>query len=229
VQTPQIINFGYHIAKSRVANQTILSRAKAKVHAALKQGRGWEIFFNKSGGIYDILVEIRFVTVRGGMQMNLVIFWAVLFVVFVVVELATAGLTSIWFALGAAGALISAAIAPMPQLLWLQVVIFLLISGVTMYFTRPLARKYAKVKETHTNADRVLAMIGVVREPICNLEGRGVVYVGGKLWTARSSQDEERIEKDAQVDILRIEGVKLIVRPHVAEAVEEAGVPVSPE
>jgi len=152
--------------------------------------------------------------------MQLVIFWAVLLVVFVVVEIATAGLTSIWFALGAAGALISAAIAPMPQLLWLQVMIFLLISAVTLYFTRPLAKKYAKVKETHTNADRVLAMIGVVREPICNLEGTGVVYVGGKLWTARA-EGEEQIAKDTQVDILRIEGVKLIVRPHVAEEEQE--------
>jgi len=152
--------------------------------------------------------------------MQLIIFWAVLLVVFVVVELATAGLTSIWFALGAAGALISAAIAPMPQLLWLQVMIFLLISGVTMYFTRPLARKYAKVKETHTNADRVLAMVGVVREPICNIEGKGVVYVGGKLWTART-EGEEQIAADVQVDVLRIEGVKLIVRPHVVEEEQE--------
>lgn len=148
--------------------------------------------------------------------MNLVIFWAILLVVFVVIEIATTGLTSIWFALGAAGALISAAVAPMPQLLWLQIMIFILISGITLIFTRPLAKKYAKVKETHTNADRVLEMIGVVREPICNVEGKGVVYVGGKLWTARA-EGAEQIAKDAQVDILRIEGVKLIVRPHVAE------------
>jgi len=146
--------------------------------------------------------------------MNLVILWAVLLVAFLVIELATAGLTSIWFALGAAGALISAAVAPMPQLLWLQVIIFLIISGVTMYFTRPLAKKYAQVKKTNTNADRVLEMIGIVREPICNIEGTGTVYVGGKLWTARADQDE-RIDIDVQVDILRIEGVKLIVRKHV--------------
>ena len=146
--------------------------------------------------------------------MNLVILWAVLLVAFLVIELATAGLTSIWFALWAAGALISAAVAPMPQLLWLQVIIFLIISGVTMYFTRPLAKKYAQVKKTNTNADRVLEMIGIVREPICNIEGTGTVYVGGKLWTARADQDE-RIDIDVQVDILRIEGVKLIVRKHV--------------
>jgi len=147
-----------------------------------------------------------------------IIFWAVLLVVFVVVEFATSGLTSIWFALGAAGALLSAAVAPDASLLWLRVVIFAVISGVAVGFTRPLAKKYTMVKESPTNADRVLEMIGIVREPIHNIDGKGAVYVGGKLWTARS-EDGEPIQKGVQVDILRIEGAKLIVRPHAAQAV----------
>jgi len=57
VYIPPTINFGHHIAKSRVANKTILPRAKAKVHAAPKQGREWEIFFNKTHAIYDILIK----------------------------------------------------------------------------------------------------------------------------------------------------------------------------
>ncbi|MCL2367591.1 MAG: NfeD family protein [Oscillospiraceae bacterium] len=149
--------------------------------------------------------------------MNFVIFWAVLLVAFIVIEIVTAGLTSIWFALGSAGALISAAVAPMPGLFWLQVIIFLLISGVTLYFTRPLAKKYIKVKESATNANRVLEMVGVVREPISNIDSKGAVYVGGKIWTARSENDAP-IPEGVQVDILRIEGVKLIVREHVTEA-----------
>ena len=149
--------------------------------------------------------------------MNLIIFWAVLLVAFIVLEIATSGLTSIWFALGAAGALISAAVAPSPSLIWFQVIIFLAISGITLYFTRPLVKKYAKVKETATNADRVLDMVGIVRESIDNLDGKGAVYVGGKLWTARSD-DDTPIDEGIQVDILRIDGVKLIVRPHTTDA-----------
>ena len=148
------------------------------------------------------------------MRLNFVIFWAVLMVAFIVVEFATAGLTSIWFALGSAGALISAAVAP--GLFWLQVIIFLIISGLTIYFTRPLAKKYIQVKASATNASRVLEMVGMVREPISNIDGKGVVYVDGKLWTARSA-DETPIPEGVQVDILRIEGVKLIVREHVAK------------
>ena len=145
--------------------------------------------------------------------MNVVIFWAILLVVFLAIEAGTAGLTSIWFALGAAGALISAAVAPTLNLLWLQVLIFLVISGVSLYFTRPLAKKYVRVKETATNANRVLDMVGIVRETVDNMEGTGTVYVGGKLWTART-EGETPIEVGASVDILRIEGVKLIVKAH---------------
>ncbi|MCL2842581.1 MAG: NfeD family protein [Oscillospiraceae bacterium] len=156
--------------------------------------------------------------------MEFIIMWAVLLVLFIIIEIVTSGLTSIWLALGAAGALISAAVAPQPELLLLQIAIFLVISGVSLYFTRPLVKKYAKVRETPTNANRALEMIGIVRETVHNIDGKGTVYVDGKLWTARSETDEP-IEVDTQVDILRIEGVKLIVRPHVvaeaAPAVEE--------
>lgn len=152
--------------------------------------------------------------------MELIILWAVLLVLFIVIEVVTSGLTSIWLALGAAGALISAAVAPQSQLLLLQIAIFLVISGVSLYFTRPLVKKYAKVEEIPTNANRALEMIGIVRETVHNIDGKGTVYVDGKLWTARSEGDAP-IEVGAQVDILRIEGVKLIVRPHVTAEAEE--------
>ena len=145
--------------------------------------------------------------------MNPIIFWSVVLVACLVGELTTAGLTSIWFALGAAAALISAAVAP--ELFWLQLTIFTLVSGLSLYFTRPLAKKYFMVKETATNANRVLEMVGVVRETVDNRESKGTVYVNGKLWTART-EGESPIEVGASVDILRIEGVKLIVRPHVS-------------
>ncbi|MCL2563925.1 MAG: NfeD family protein [Oscillospiraceae bacterium] len=149
---------------------------------------------------------------------GIIIFWAMLLVAFVVIELATSGLTSIWFAIGAAGALISAAVTAPPRidLLWLQVLIFLAVSGVALYLTRPLVKKYVSSKEVPTNANRVLEMVGLVKETIHNIDGKGAVYVGNKLWTARS-EDGTPIQKGTQVDILRIEGVKLIVRPHEAE------------
>ncbi|MCL2568438.1 MAG: NfeD family protein [Oscillospiraceae bacterium] len=153
--------------------------------------------------------------------MNLLLFWGALVVVFVVlefliVEFTGRVLSAIWFALGAAGALIVTAVAP--EQFMLQLAVFLVISSVALYFTRPLSKRLSKVRPTQTNADRALAQIGVVRDAIHNLEGKGSVFVNGKLWSARS-QDGSTIEPDVQVDILRIEGVKLIVRPHIPEAV----------
>ena len=139
-----------------------------------------------------------------------IVFWAVLLVAFIAIEFATTGLTAIWFALGSVGALISAAVAPSVHMLWLQVLIFLVISGTSMYFTRPIVKKYVTVEEIPTNANRVLAMTGIVREDIHNNAGTGLVFVGGKLWTART-EDASIIAKDSPVRILRIEGVKLIV------------------
>jgi len=152
--------------------------------------------------------------------MNLLLLWGALVIVFVVlefliVEFTGRVLSAIWFALGAAGALITATLVPtfVPQL-----IVFLVLSGVTLYFTRPLAKKYAKVKVTATNANRALEMVGVVRERVNKFEG--TVHVNNKLWSARTVWGEP-IEEGALVDVLRIEGVRLIVRPHAAKAAEE--------
>lgn len=142
--------------------------------------------------------------------------WSAAIVVFLIIEGVTAGLASIWFAIGSAAALVSALFgAP----IWLQIVWFVIISGVTLYFTRPLAKKYVNSKTVPTNADRLIGMEGIVTERIDNLEGTGMVSIDGKTWTARSAGDEI-IEKGAKVNALEINGVKLIV----AEALEHAEV-----
>jgi len=143
----------------------------------------------------------------------IVILWLAALVVFLIGEGLTTALTSIWFAAGALVALIIVAIAP--ELIWLQIVVFIVVSGLALLFTRPLAKRYFNAKSMRaTNADRVLDMTGVVKEEIDNLKGTGLVYVDGKDWTARST-DGQIISKDALVQIRRIEGVKLMVEPQL--------------
>lgn len=148
-----------------------------------------------------------------------VLFWLIAFAVFLIVEAATYGLTSIYFAFGALAALICAVIDP--KIIWLQVVLFIIVSAVTLYFTRPLAKKYVNVRHLPTNADRVLNMIGIVTEDINNIEGTGAVSVGGKIWTARSLTGVN-IAKGERVRSKSIEGVKLIVMP-LSGNTDEAG------
>ena len=101
--------------------------------------------------------------------------------------------------------------------LWLQITLFLVVSALTLYFTRPLVKKYVNGKVLPTNADALIGKECKVTENIDNLNGTGAVYVDGKTWTARSD-DDEVIEVGQTVIAERIEGVKLIV----AKAAETA-------
>ena len=140
---------------------------------------------------------------------NMSVVWLVLMVVLLIIEAATAGLTCIWFALGALAALIAALF---DAAVWLQVVWFLVVSILTLWLTRPLALKYLNSRKVATNADRVVGAEGVVSEDIDNIAGTGAVKLDGKEWTARS-ESGMGISKDAIVIVKRIEGVKLIVDP----------------
>ena len=147
--------------------------------------------------------------VIGSWVLGATVFWAAAIVVFLVVEGMTAGLITIWFAVGALAALLAALFgAP----IWLQLVWFFVISIAALIFTRPLAKKYLNSKTQATNADMYIGKECVVLETIDNVAGTGAVKVAGKVWTARSA-DGARIPEGARAEALRIEGVKLIVNP----------------
>ena len=137
-----------------------------------------------------------------------VIFWIAAILLFLVVEAATAGLSSIWFALGGLAALLTAWLRGP---IWLQVVWFLAVSVTALLLTRPLARKYVNAEKEPTNADRAIGRIGIVTETIDNIAASGAVKLDGQVWTARSA-DDEVIAMGEQVEAREIRGVKLIVK-----------------
>ena len=142
------------------------------------------------------------------MSMNMTALWLAAMIVLLVVEGMAPGLVSIWFALGALAAMISAMLkAP----LWLQIIWFVAVSAVTLLLTRPLAKKYVNAHTTATNADMAIGQDCVVTEEIDNLRGTGAVTVGGKVWTARMADVDGKAAKGETLKVLRIEGVKLIV------------------
>ena len=142
-------------------------------------------------------------------SVNMALVWLVAMIVLLVIEGIVPGLISIWFALGALAALIAAALhAPM----WLQLLWFLVVSVVALAATRPLVKKYVNSRVKPTNADMILGKDCVVTEEIDNVRGTGAVTVGGKVWTARMENDEERAAVGEILHGIRIEGVKLIVR-----------------
>ena len=145
----------------------------------------------------------------GNWLLSMTAVWGVAIVVFLVMEAATAGLVTIWFAVGALAALLSSLFgAPV----WLQLVWFFVISVAAVILTRPLARKYLNSKTQATNADMYVGKECMVLEEINNVAGTGAVKVAGKVWTARSA-DGDIIPEGSRAEAIRIEGVKLIVNP----------------
>ena len=136
-------------------------------------------------------------------------FWACAIVLFLIIEAVVPGLVSIWFAVGAIPALISALVGGP---LWLQVVLFLVSSVAALVLTRPLAKKYVNSRVQPTNADMLIGKDCVVKETVDNLQGTGAVAVGGKVWTARAETEGEILPVGAVAKVLRIDGVKLIVK-----------------
>ena len=92
-----------------------------------------------------------------------------------------------------------------------QVVLFLAVSIILLIFTRPVVMRMLNKHKTATNAESLIGEQAIVTQTINNLMGRGEVFINGLEWMARSQQDNDTIEKDTVVRILRIDGVKLIV------------------
>ena len=139
----------------------------------------------------------------------ILIFWFVLIVAFTVMEAATMNVTSIWFVLGSLAGLLCAVFGG--SVVW-QLILFVVVSGITLAFARPFLRKYMDVTKKATNADRVFSMVGTVIEEINNTLATGAVSIGGKVWSARSLTGEV-LQVGTYVRPEAIEGVKLIVKP----------------
>ena len=133
--------------------------------------------------------------------------WTVLIILFTVVEAATLGLTSIWFAVGALASLIASV---MGFNIMTQVIVFIIVALVLLVYTRPIAKKVLKIGHNKTNADALIGKTGFVTKIIQPHE-TGLVKVSGQIWTAKCV-DNDIINIDENVEILAIEGVKLIVK-----------------
>lgn len=151
---------------------------------------------------------------KGGNADMIPLIWVGVMVAFGVLEAVTVGLTSIWFVAGGLGGL---AVAMLNGPIWLQLVVFFVVSIACMIAARPLVTKYINQTTVPTNADRVLGATARVTEAIDNTVPVGAVYVDGKTWSARSEKDEP-IAVGVMVRVTRMEGVRLFVEELKEEA-----------
>ena len=152
------------------------------------------------------MLYIYCVTMKGGTDMD-TIFWLVALVLFLILEAGTVALVSAWFAAGALVALFASLLhAP----LWLQALLFAVVSILLLACLRPITRKYFKPHLVRTNVDALLGAEGYVTAQIDNLAATGQVKLGAMEWTARSTSGAP-IAKGTLVKVDRISGVKVYV------------------
>ena len=135
------------------------------------------------------------------------IFWLAAMVIFIIAEATTVTLVSIWFAVGALGAIL---IDLLGGGLTLQVTVFLALAIVLLIFLRGAVRKHFAPRITRTNVDSVIGATGIVVTPVNNIAALGQVQINGVEWSARST-DGTHIGAGALVKVDKIEGVKVFV------------------
>ena len=133
--------------------------------------------------------------------------WVALTIIFALIEAFTLGLTTIWFALAA---LVMVFLSFLPIPLVFQLMIFLAISAVLLFFTRPVAIRKFKTGKEKTNVDSLVGKHAIVTIQISEFD-RGEVKLNGQFWTARSD-DGSAISEGTKCEVVRIEGVQAIVR-----------------
>lgn len=137
-------------------------------------------------------------------------YWLAALAVFLVIEIITLGLATIWFAGGALAAFVLALFnVPWP----VQIAVFLIVSIVPLIFTRPVVEKRLNESRTKTNVNSMAGKEGRVVETIDNFDQKGTVIVNGLEWTACSSEEGLVIPEGTKVIINEVKGVKVFVTP----------------
>lgn len=134
--------------------------------------------------------------------------WLGVLVVMLLIEIVTLGLATIWFA---GGALVAFIAAMLGANIWVQVMLFFLISIVLLLVTRPIAVKFFNKDRIRTNAESLIGSDAIVISEIDNLQGVGQVTIGGQEWSAKSNKEHMKYPVGSVVKVVDIRGVKAVV------------------
>lgn len=134
--------------------------------------------------------------------------WIGFFILSVIVEANTMNLIAVWFM---PGTLAAAILALLSVPVWIQVLVWLVITVAVFASTWRLSARLRRPRVHPTNADRVIGQSAVVTENISDRTQTGQVRVMGQIWSARTDDTADEIPTGTEVRVLRIEGVKLVV------------------
>lgn len=143
------------------------------------------------------------------MEAYMWIVWLGIFVLALVIEAFGSELVSIWFA---AGALISLIVSFIPGAAWwIELIIFSVVSVTTLLCLRPIIKRFMKRNIVHSNVDELIHKKGKMTKG-CDELNHGEVKINGVTWTAYSNNEKTPIKEGALVEVLAIDGNKLVVK-----------------
>ncbi len=148
------------------------------------------------------------------MEQYMWIVWLVLMLVMIFIEAMGPALVSIWFAAGALVALILSLFSFIPGVTipwWVQLIVFVVVSTITLLLMRPLSKRYFKRNTVNSNVDSLVGKRGLLEDEIKPFNP-GVCKINDVLWTAVSNNDKDKIAKGSVVEVVAIQGNKLIVK-----------------
>ena len=139
------------------------------------------------------------------MKWTPMIFWIVVAIGALAIDITTSSFMFVWFAVGALGAIISIGLgAP----IFVQTIIFVALTGVAMAIGYPIVKKTIKktVKKTLTMEEGYVGQEFTITKDI---EEKANIKFQGIYWTVKN--EGEPLKKGDLVQITGIEGNKLLI------------------
>ena len=136
-------------------------------------------------------------------------FWLISAGVFLILEMFTMGFLVFWLSIGS---LLAMLISFVTTSIIIQTTVFVISSGLLIFATKPLVKKFAEKDTTKTNVYSLVGKKAIVLETIDWQEGTGQIKCEGEVWSAKT-KEQVNIQKGTEVEIECIEGVKAFVKP----------------
>lgn len=136
-------------------------------------------------------------------------FWLIASGVFFVAEIMTAGFLIFWLGIAA---LLTMVVSFFTSNLIIQGTVFVILSAILIFATKPLVNKITKKDTIKTNVFSIIGKKAIVTKEINCIEGCGQIKVNGEVWSAEGL-DGIDIKEGSEVEIVEIKGVKAIVSP----------------
>lgn len=140
-------------------------------------------------------------------------YWLIASGVFFIGEIITVGFLLFWF--GVAG-LIAMVVSFFTSNIIVQMTVFIISSVILIFATKPFVKKFVNKKTVVTNALSIVGKKGIVLQEVDTMKGQ--VKIGGEIWSAQCEANGDEIDSvsipvGSEVEVTKIEGVKVIVKP----------------